>query len=246
MSDKIATLATFGSVGEAHLAKNLLESEGVKCFLADEASVDTLWYVGSALGGVKLMVPQDQVERAERILDHEDAPPETSAQATEQPPQAETETRITSDKPDGEFFPAPDEAAGEAERGDDAELEVSPGEVMATRAFRSSIFGIAFVPFTLYSLWILFNVFRWDGELTDSGRRKVFWSSLINGLVLLVFLLVSQALYVGDWRSYRSMLPRHLGQPEPPPIKPVPKPKQPIPLNFIPGGWPRGPAGRTR
>jgi hypothetical protein len=67
MPEEFVTVATFNSAMEAHLAKNLLEREGVPAILADELSGDAL-SGGHAHGYVKLQVLPADVERARQLL----------------------------------------------------------------------------------------------------------------------------------------------------------------------------------
>jgi Putative prokaryotic signal transducing protein len=60
----LVTIASYTSQPEASLAKNLLESEGIKAFLSEE-------YAGEMLhldNEIKLTVPSDRVEEAREIL----------------------------------------------------------------------------------------------------------------------------------------------------------------------------------
>src|SRR6516164_2376672 len=69
MADKLITVATFNTPMEAALARNHLESEGIPAFLGDEETIGILGgLMGAALGGVKLMVSEDYVLRAEDVL----------------------------------------------------------------------------------------------------------------------------------------------------------------------------------
>jgi hypothetical protein len=68
MSNDFETLETYWSMEEAQINKNLLESEGVRCFLAGEATSAILWNLSNATGGVRLQVPQSDLDRAELIL----------------------------------------------------------------------------------------------------------------------------------------------------------------------------------
>lgn len=60
----LVQIAAFGNQPEAHLAKNLLESEEIPAFLSEEIAGDML-HLG---GEIKLMVPENFVERAREIL----------------------------------------------------------------------------------------------------------------------------------------------------------------------------------
>ncbi len=71
MSEKLTTIATFSQAMEAHLSKAKLESEGIKCFIADEYTVTMYWLLSNAIGGVKLLVKESDRERAVEILRQE-------------------------------------------------------------------------------------------------------------------------------------------------------------------------------
>jgi hypothetical protein len=66
MSENIVTLATFANATEAHLARNLLEREGIQAFVADELSGNAL--SGQVQGVVKLKVLPADAERARQLL----------------------------------------------------------------------------------------------------------------------------------------------------------------------------------
>lgn len=53
---------------EVYLAQSLLESEGVPTFMKDELTAQVNNFYSTAIGGVKLMVPSSEVERAVGIL----------------------------------------------------------------------------------------------------------------------------------------------------------------------------------
>ncbi len=80
MHTRLVTVATFSTPMEATLAKQFLESEGIEAFLADEAMALQL---SLAIGGVKLQVPETDVDRARQLLekgraDLPDSPEESS------------------------------------------------------------------------------------------------------------------------------------------------------------------------
>jgi hypothetical protein len=66
---KLLTIATFGQLAEAHMAKNLLEVEGIQVFLAEEqtATVETMPHIRPG-SSPKLQVPEDQAKRATELL----------------------------------------------------------------------------------------------------------------------------------------------------------------------------------
>lgn len=59
---------TFIYPHEAHLAKGVLETEGVEVVIADELTAQVNNFYSTAIGGVKLFVRKDEKERAYHIL----------------------------------------------------------------------------------------------------------------------------------------------------------------------------------
>lgn len=53
---------------DAYLAKALLESEGIEVFLKDEVSSQVFSLFSNIIGGIKLLVPENEAERAFQIL----------------------------------------------------------------------------------------------------------------------------------------------------------------------------------
>ena len=62
------TIATFDNQADAHIAKGLLEAEGLSPSLGDSHLVQTDWLYSAALGGIKLQVPAGEAERARQLL----------------------------------------------------------------------------------------------------------------------------------------------------------------------------------
>jgi hypothetical protein len=60
--------AAFTSVHEAHLARSALEAAGIDAHVADEHTVSMNWVMSNAIGGVKVLVPDDRLEEARTIL----------------------------------------------------------------------------------------------------------------------------------------------------------------------------------
>ncbi|MCC9138190.1 DUF2007 domain-containing protein [Pontibacter silvestris] len=70
MAERLITIATFNELTEAHIIKGRLEAEGILCFLGDEHIVGVQPFYSVAVGGVKLKVPEQDVEEARAILTH--------------------------------------------------------------------------------------------------------------------------------------------------------------------------------
>src|SRR4029077_16592326 len=54
---------------EASIAKSVLESAGVNCILADDNLVRLDWFYSNLVGGIKLLVPQNDAQAAIQLLD---------------------------------------------------------------------------------------------------------------------------------------------------------------------------------
>ncbi|MEP7318548.1 MAG: DUF2007 domain-containing protein [Panacibacter sp.] len=61
-------LASFDSFIEAHMVFGRMEEEGINCWLKDENIVTINPVLSNAVGGIKLMVADNQVEKAVEIL----------------------------------------------------------------------------------------------------------------------------------------------------------------------------------
>ncbi|MGZ3657538.1 MAG: putative signal transducing protein [Bdellovibrionota bacterium] len=63
------TVRSFTTPVEAHLARAYLESEGVEALIRDEHSISMRPYLSSVLGGVRVVVHEENHERASELLD---------------------------------------------------------------------------------------------------------------------------------------------------------------------------------
>lgn len=68
MNARLVPIESFTSPYEAEIAKRWLEDHGVEAFLDGSSSFTALSYVGSALAGVRLMVPDSQIDQAQIVL----------------------------------------------------------------------------------------------------------------------------------------------------------------------------------
>ncbi len=69
MTDEFVTIATYRTGTEAHLAKNLLEEEGITAVLAGEHSTELWGAVTNLSQGVQLQVSDGDADRARRLLE---------------------------------------------------------------------------------------------------------------------------------------------------------------------------------
>ncbi len=72
----LQVIETFTTPWEAELARARLEGEGIAAVIADLHLIGMDWLLSSAIGGVKLKVPVEDVERAKELLGKEAALPE--------------------------------------------------------------------------------------------------------------------------------------------------------------------------
>jgi hypothetical protein len=215
MSKHLVTIERFATPFEASMAKNRLEAEGIPAFLADEQTVGNLWQMGPALGGVKLLVPDDCIQKAMDVLTtppdeqvfsgaETDAPSDLDSQAIQA---ARTCPRCGNQFGPEEGFCPNCGSAGEtktelktindaAESGnsveEDAALDVPlpPGDELALRAWRTAAFGLLFFPLTFYSSWLLIRLFFYAGELSPQSIRRMLGAMALDALVLILLYIV--------------------------------------------------------
>jgi hypothetical protein len=65
------TLRRYRDLPEALLAKSILDSASVECFLADENMIRMNWLLSNLLGGVKLWVRPEDADAAELLANDE-------------------------------------------------------------------------------------------------------------------------------------------------------------------------------
>lgn len=68
MDDSPVTVRTFLNLAEADACRAMLESEGITAAIADAATVGTDWFLGNAIGYIKLQVRPADAERAMELL----------------------------------------------------------------------------------------------------------------------------------------------------------------------------------
>jgi Zn finger protein HypA/HybF involved in hydrogenase expression len=65
---KFVLVNSYNNYIEAHIAKGVLEEQDIRCWLKDENTVTIDPILTNAIGGIKIMVPEVQAERALDIL----------------------------------------------------------------------------------------------------------------------------------------------------------------------------------
>ena len=67
-SQNLRTIRRYRDQPEALLARSVLESSGIACFLRDENIVRLNWGVSNMIGGIRLQIAESDVEAAEAVL----------------------------------------------------------------------------------------------------------------------------------------------------------------------------------
>jgi Zn finger protein HypA/HybF involved in hydrogenase expression len=62
-------LNSYNNYIEAHIAKGVLEEEGINCWLKDENTVTIDPILTNAVGGIKVMVAEENAQQAREILE---------------------------------------------------------------------------------------------------------------------------------------------------------------------------------
>ena len=75
---KLATVLKCGQVWEAEIVRERLESAGIRAFVQGGESATSLSYVGVALGGVRVQVPDSDLIRAKELLAADELQHETA------------------------------------------------------------------------------------------------------------------------------------------------------------------------
>ncbi|MBD2355042.1 DUF2007 domain-containing protein [Tolypothrix sp. FACHB-123] len=167
MANNFVTVATYNNSLEANLAKQLLEAEGISSYLANESTVDLAWHLTVAVGWIKLQVHEQDAAQAKFILGSSNLEVESAAEGEE----------TTADDAD-----------------DDDIIKVSWADQTADRAFKVAVIGLIliFLPFQLYSLWLLLRLLlsRTRDRISQNRQWKVITALLINLLNLSILWII--------------------------------------------------------
>jgi hypothetical protein len=66
---ELVTIRLFRDLPEALVAKGVLETAGIECYLADDNMVRLDWFISSAIGNMRLQVKEDDAVAALEVLD---------------------------------------------------------------------------------------------------------------------------------------------------------------------------------
>ena len=185
----LVSIATYWNTLEANLARNHLESLEIPCCLEGDSVVTMNWTLANAVGGVKLLVREQDRERAEGALREiavsrgELTPDEevrSAAQHTAQP-----HGRHATPSGDADQFSEPDQEQDEE--------PLTTRESMSDRALRGALIGLIFIPIQAYVFVLLIRIFLSNERLEAHHRQRAIWAAVINIPYMVIFLLLVRA-----------------------------------------------------
>ncbi|QEL14355.1 putative signal transducing protein [Limnoglobus roseus] len=181
MADRLVTIATFDSVPQAHLAKNELDTAGIRSVLMDEETVGMLWHAAHAIGGIKLKVNEEDAERALVVFDERFGNGGESSDPVDEQSLAEQALAVPREDEDpSEGLPHPESV--ETPAADSAPPDPVGGyrEECARRLFFVAWLGFLFPPLIFYAFYLMLNAALGSGELSRQGRVNVLVGSLVT------------------------------------------------------------------
>jgi hypothetical protein len=176
---EVITIARFGNVIEASLAKQSLEAEDITVFLTDEGIVNVAWLLTVVVGGIRLQVPEPEVTRAMSILAttrilHPFAPHGSAELIPD-------DTLSSDHEADVPVIPDSEE--------DDDPVRVSWADRTVDRMFRAAVLGIGFLPLHLYSLWLLIRLLVSFRRVNRSKLWKIVATVILISPIAILALL---------------------------------------------------------
>jgi hypothetical protein len=178
--EDLVTLSTFWNAPEAHMVRSRLEAEGIPAVVTDELATTTTWGLLNDSGGVKVEVPEAELERARGIMDscRRFQPPEERviSKAVEEGIQAE---------PSPPALPQTDEEPREG--------PPSPDHLILA-GYRTAILGISTFPLLFFlpipvSLYMLIRAARLPGAQDPAMQRRFAVALTIDIVVMLLWWL---------------------------------------------------------
>lgn len=159
MGDSIVVLATFSSEVEAQLVRNRLDQTGITTTLEGSSSTTAFAGMGGAFSTVKLMVHEEDYDRALEILNDE-----------------------ADEEVDEHSLPPELSEQGEEDEIEDEEDIIDPHnpEYLASRALRCSILSYLLFPFVIYSFWLIIKSQSQQKELSAKSQWKLTVALILN------------------------------------------------------------------
>jgi hypothetical protein len=186
MTGQLVTVATFDQPAEAHVAKNVLETAGIRAVVTDEQTAGMLWAIAPALSGAKVQVMEGDAERALAILEKElgaDGGDEVD------PEQLAAEAEAAAPEEGVGPPPAPTPAPPA-----DAERLPSERDGYAQWFVLVACFGLAIPLVWFYAFYLFLNAAFGAGELSERGKFQVRLGGVLLAVGAVTGFLASRAL----------------------------------------------------
>lgn len=191
MAGRLVTIATFENSTQSQVAKNALEAEGISAVLGDQMTVDLFWNLSNAIGGVKVQVLEEDVERAVAVLEKELGPAE---KIDEEELAAEAEAALPEEgaEPPPKTVPASGANPSGAPAPPDDIPPLSDRDWHARGLFFVAWFGLAVPPIAFVALYFFLNAAFGRGELSPRGRYNLF----VGGVLTAIGMCIAGALCI--------------------------------------------------
>jgi len=163
---------------DAAMAKNLLEAEGIKALIADDQAIGMAWQMSIAMGGVKVLVSEDDLSRAEIILASINS---HDADQVRQDPDCEE----IEDNPAEKRMVIQGLSRQETE-----ETACNDRERLVEAAWKGALISILFLPLQFYVFWMLLKIMSSETVLRPRFVKLAWWTAGVNISALFVLAVV--------------------------------------------------------
>jgi hypothetical protein len=213
MPSDFEEVARYSNPFEARQALNVLSHNGLNAYIEGENTNSTLWYVGTAIGGVKLLVEPNDKSRALEILseqvDHDTAmgdPWQCKNCFAEVDAGFDVCWRCDTERSadskivtSGEEFARDDNhhAGMQAQPQQTSAVQTDDKEATIERAWRAAVLGALILPLVaqVYSLVLLGQAFESATPITPRGKRLAIATLIVDVISLICHSLLIRLLF---------------------------------------------------
>ena len=197
----LVTIATFATSHEAGIARAELEASGIEAFVNDAASNITLSHIGTALGGVKLQVNQQDAARAReelKSLDEVSDIPEWICSECNSEVDAGFQTcwscgnACSPDQATASLDPEQSSETTNSVSLAGTEAKALTGlertDDVAKRAWRAALLGVLFAPLLIYAIAIVLPLATEPRSRT--ATRKFYGTIIVTSLMIWIWYMM--------------------------------------------------------
>ena len=198
-AEKLVAVASYGSAHEAGLAQSRLLDAGIPARLDGDVTGTTLWHVGTALGGIKVLVAETDRDRAQEVLASDAGDtvhPEIPAWTCPACGEINEAGFGVCWSCGAEFEPATAGAPG-APPPSSGSHDQDAAEEHLQRAWRAAVLGLVILP-PLLSIYAAIQLNRYDRARREADLRRSRKSDVTSWLIL-ASILFWTFLYFGLW-----------------------------------------------